>query len=105
MLYLVAVILPPLAVLLCGKPFQALFSLIAQATIMTGLPFGWLLAALHALFVVNNHYADKRTKRLIKATERAAAEERKRVIGREGQARTPFADAAVTTRSPNSSAG
>ena len=100
MLYLVAVILPPLAVLLCGKPFQALFSLIAQLTLI-----GWLPATLHALFVVNGHYADKRTQRLIRATERAAAEERKRVIGREGQARTPFADAAVTTRSPNSSAG
>jgi uncharacterized membrane protein YqaE (UPF0057 family) len=67
MLYLIAVILPPLAVLCCGKPFQALFSLIAQATII-----GWLPAILHALFVVNNHYADRRTQRLIRATERAA---------------------------------
>lgn len=66
MLYLVAVILPPLAVLLCGKPFQALFSLLAQITVI-----GWLPATLHALFVVNNHYADQRTDRLIKATKRA----------------------------------
>ncbi len=69
MLYLIAVILPPLAVLLCGKPFQALLSLIAQATLI-----GWLPATLHALFVVNNHYADKRTARLIKATQRASRE-------------------------------
>lgn len=67
MLYLVAVVVPPLAVLLCGKPFQALFSFIAQLTII-----GWLPATLHALFVVNNHYADQRTQRLIKATERTA---------------------------------
>ena len=66
MLYLVAVILPPLAVLLCGKPFQALLSLLAQVTVI-----GWLPATLHALFVVNNHYADQRTARLIKATKRA----------------------------------
>jgi len=99
MLYLVAVVLPPLAVLLSGKPFQALLSLIAQLTLI-----GWLPATLHALFVVNNHYADKRNQRLIRATERAAAHER-RVIGREGQVRTPYADAAITTRSPSSSAG
>ena len=28
MLYLVALVLPPLAVLLCGKPFQALLSIL-----------------------------------------------------------------------------
>jgi uncharacterized membrane protein YqaE (UPF0057 family) len=67
MLYLIAVILPPLAVLLAGKPFQALFSLIAQATLI-----GWLPATLHALFVVHNHYADKRADRLIRAAERAS---------------------------------
>jgi len=67
MLYLVAVILPPLAVFMCGKPFQALFSLLAQVTLI-----GWLPATLHALFVVNNHYADRRTERLIKATQRSS---------------------------------
>ena len=100
MLYLVAVILPPLAVLLCGKPFQALLSLIAQFTLI-----GWLPATLHALFVVNNHYADKRNQRLIRAAERAGARERRRIIGHDGQVRTPFADAAITTRSSSSSAG
>ena len=66
MLYLLAVVIPPLAVLLCGKPFQALFSLIAQLTVI-----GWLPATLHALFVVNNHYADKRADRLIEAATRS----------------------------------
>ena len=62
MLYLVAVVLPPLAVLLCGKPFQAIVSFILQLTII-----GWLPATIHALFVVNNHYADRRADRMIRA--------------------------------------
>ena len=61
MLYLVAVILPPLAVLLAGKPFQALLSI--PLTLLLYVP-----GILHALFVVHNHYADRRTDRLILAT-------------------------------------
>ena len=38
MLYLVAVVLPPLAVLLAGKPFQAIISFILQLTLI-----GWAL--------------------------------------------------------------
>ena len=60
MLYLLAVVLPPLAVLLCGKPFQALLSI--PLTLL-----GWVPGVLHALFVVNNHYADQRSQRLIRA--------------------------------------
>lgn len=61
MLYLVAVILPPLAVLLAGKPFQALLSI--PLTLLLYVP-----GIVHALFVVHNHYADQRTDRLIRAT-------------------------------------
>ena len=64
MLYLVAVILPPLAVLLAGKPFQALLSI--PLTLLFYVP-----GIVHALFVVHNHYADKRTDRLIRATRDA----------------------------------
>ena len=60
MLYLVAVVLPPLAVLLCGKPFQAIISFILQLTLI-----GWVPATIHALFVVNNYYADRRADRMI----------------------------------------
>jgi uncharacterized membrane protein YqaE (UPF0057 family) len=63
MLYLLAVVLPPLAVLLCGKPFQALLSI--PLTLL-----GWVPGVLHALFVVSNHYADQRNQRLIRAVER-----------------------------------
>jgi uncharacterized membrane protein YqaE (UPF0057 family) len=62
MLYPVAVLLPPLALLLAGKPFQALLCLFLQATVI-----GWFPAALWALFVVNQHYADRRGRRLLAA--------------------------------------
>jgi uncharacterized membrane protein YqaE (UPF0057 family) len=61
-LYLVAVVLPPLAVLLAGKPFQAIISFILQLTLI-----GWVPATIHALFVVNNYYADRRANRMIRA--------------------------------------
>ena len=63
MLYLLAVVLPPLAVLLCGKPFQELLSI--PLTLL-----GWAPGVIHALFVVQNHYADERSRRLIRAVER-----------------------------------
>ena len=69
MLYLVAVVLPPLAVLLCGKPLQAVSSL--PLTLL-----GWAPGVIHALFVVNNHYADQRAERMIRALERARFRER-----------------------------
>ena len=54
MLYLLAIVIPPVAVLIAGKPFQALLNL--------GLwLLGFIPGILHGLFVVHNHYADKRT--------------------------------------------
>ncbi len=63
MLYLVAVVLPPLAVLLCGKPFQALLSIVLSL-------FLYFPGLIHALFVVNKHYADQRQKELISEMRR-----------------------------------
>jgi|GraSoiStandDraft_43_1057313.scaffolds.fasta_scaffold1150874_2 uncharacterized membrane protein YqaE (UPF0057 family) len=62
-LYLLAVLLPPLAVLLAGKPFQALINIPLTIAL-------WVPGMIHAIFVVHNHYADKRNERLIKAMER-----------------------------------
>ena len=62
MLYLVAILLPPLAVLLCGKPFQAVINCVLTLLF-------WIPGVIHAIFVVNNHYADERTKRVVKAIE------------------------------------
>ena len=65
MMYLLAIILPPLAMFLCGKPIQAVIALILQVTVL-----GWLPAAIWACFVVNGSDADARNKKLIKAIER-----------------------------------
>jgi uncharacterized membrane protein YqaE (UPF0057 family) len=67
MRHLIAILLPPLALLLCGKVFQALLALILQLTIL-----GWIPASLWALFVVNSHLADVRNKKLIAAIEKAS---------------------------------
>lgn len=59
-MYLLAIICPPLAVLLCGKPIQALLSI--GLTILGLLP-----GIIHACFVVSSHKADKRNEKLISA--------------------------------------
>lgn len=63
MRYLLAIILPPLAVLLCGKPFQGILNFFL-------LFFLWIPAVLHALFVVSSHKADLRNRELIAAMQR-----------------------------------
>ncbi len=45
MMYLLAVLCPPLAVLFTGKPFQALLNLILTCIF-------WLPGAIHACFIV-----------------------------------------------------
>ena len=60
MRYLLAIILPPLAVFLCGKPIQAILN------IFLTLAF-WVPGAVHAMFVVHSHLADKRNKELVNA--------------------------------------
>lgn len=64
MLYLVAVLIPPLAVLLCGKPFQALINLILW------IPTIHIGAMVHAIFVVHNHYADRRNQEILRQIRR-----------------------------------
>jgi uncharacterized membrane protein YqaE (UPF0057 family) len=63
MRYLLAIVLPPLAVLLCGKPIQALLNLVLTL-------LGCLPGMVHAILVVNGHLADKRTDRLIRELRR-----------------------------------
>ena len=67
MMYLVALLLPGLAMLMVGKPIQALLCLILQVTVL-----GWIPAAIWACMVVSSHQADKRTDRVIKETRKAA---------------------------------
>jgi uncharacterized membrane protein YqaE (UPF0057 family) len=60
MRYLLAILLPPVAVLLCGRPLQALLNLILTLCL-------WLPGAIHAVLVVNSYLEDKRADRIIDA--------------------------------------
>ena len=60
MLYLLAILLPPIAVLFCGKPIQFILNIIL--TLCFYLP-----GAVHAILVVNSHLADKRADRIEQA--------------------------------------
>jgi uncharacterized membrane protein YqaE (UPF0057 family) len=64
MRYLVAILLPPLAVLLCGKPFQFVLNILL--TLCFYFP-----GMLHALFVVSSTMADERNNKLIAAMQRS----------------------------------
>jgi len=65
MLYLVAIIIPPLGLLLCGKPFQAIISLIFWVlawvfSIFLGAGVVmWLILAAHAVFIVRDRNTRK----------------------------------------------
>lgn len=60
MRYFLAIVLPPLAVLLCGKPIQFLLNILLTL-------LGWIPGVVHAILVVNSHLADKRTKIIVEA--------------------------------------
>jgi uncharacterized membrane protein YqaE (UPF0057 family) len=62
--YLIAILLPPLAVLLAGKPVQAIINLGLTRLL-------WVPGMLHALFVVHNCSAEKRQDWLVEAVRRS----------------------------------
>ena len=62
MRYLLAIILPPIAVLICGRPIQAILNLLLTLLF-------WIPGMIHALFVVNGYYADQRTEKIIDAVK------------------------------------
>jgi uncharacterized membrane protein YqaE (UPF0057 family) len=66
MRYLIAIVFPPLAVLLCGKPVQAVLNLVLTL-------FLWVPGIVHALFVVADHKAEKRARRIERALDAAGA--------------------------------
>jgi len=61
MRYFLAIILPPIAVLLCGQPIQFFLNIILTL-------LGWIPGVIHAILVVNNHLADKRADKIIKSS-------------------------------------
>jgi uncharacterized membrane protein YqaE (UPF0057 family) len=60
MRYLLAIILPPVAMFTVGKPFQAILCLLLMLTVI-----GWPIAAIWAIFVVNSAFADTRAKKAV----------------------------------------
>lgn len=64
MLYLLAILLPPVAVLLVGKPIQALLNLLLTLCF-------WFPGMIHAILVVNKSFADKRHHELVAAVKRS----------------------------------
>ncbi|NQV63965.1 MAG: YqaE/Pmp3 family membrane protein [SAR86 cluster bacterium] len=60
MRYLLAILLPPVAVFLCGKPIQSIINIIL--TLCFYVP-----GAIHALLVVHSYLADKRTDKIVDA--------------------------------------
>ena len=80
MLYLVSIIVPPLAILLSGKPFQAVFNLLLLILTLlilvgtlglgSGISFVlWVIAILHAVFVVHGRNQDRRDQKIIDAVK------------------------------------
>lgn len=63
MLYVIAFFVPPLAVLLCGKPMSFLLNLVLCLLF-------WLPGVIHAFYVGNNHLIEKQTDRIVEAIER-----------------------------------
>jgi uncharacterized membrane protein YqaE (UPF0057 family) len=65
MRYLLAILLPPVAVLLCGKWVQALLNLVLTL-------FFWVPGAIHAILVVHDYHEDRRAQRVIAAVRGGA---------------------------------
>ena len=55
MRYVIAVLLPPLGLLSCGKVFQAVVCTVLWLTCI-----GWPVASIWAVLVVNDYHADQR---------------------------------------------
>jgi hypothetical protein len=81
MIYLVAIFLPPLALLIYGKIFQAIFNLLICVLAIVAIPFAifpvftlglpmiiWGIAVLHAVLAVNSAKQDARAREVADAT-------------------------------------
>ena len=77
MSYLLAILIPPLAILFQGRPFQAVFNglLWLGSLAFIIFPFvagqaGWLVAVIWAVAVVYNRRNEERDRRLVEAALR-----------------------------------
>lgn len=56
--YVLAILFPSIAVLLCGRPLMAVLLFVFQLTILA-----WPLATLMAWLIIHDHKADRRARR------------------------------------------
>jgi hypothetical protein len=73
MIYLLAVLIPPLALLLNGQPFSAIFNLILIVpSLLLGFifPAFFLVPSLHAVVAVHIKREDRKHRELVDAIER-----------------------------------
>jgi uncharacterized membrane protein YqaE (UPF0057 family) len=75
MMYVLAIFLPPVAVLLAGKPFQAVINILLCLLL-------WIPGVIHAIAVVASSQADARTKRVVKEMRRQHRDEMNALKGR-----------------------
>lgn len=68
MKYLIAIVLPPIGMLLAGRPGTALLCFLLMITLI-----GWPLAAIWALLVVNSSETEKRVRRAIQQERKKAS--------------------------------
>jgi uncharacterized membrane protein YqaE (UPF0057 family) len=64
MRYLVAILLPPLGMLLVGKPLLALLCLLMMMTLLA-----WPIASIWAVLVVHGAFEDARARKVIAASK------------------------------------
>jgi uncharacterized membrane protein YqaE (UPF0057 family) len=76
MRYLLAFLIPPLAVLLCKRPGQFIINLVIWLISIPAIFFlgigliGWLICTIHALSVCKVSSIDKRVDRVVRAIEK-----------------------------------
>lgn len=61
MRYVIAIFFPAIAMLLCGKFFQAILCFILQLLVI-----GWPVATIWAWLVIHDHKADVRSERMMR---------------------------------------
>lgn len=72
MRWILAILLPPVAILLCGRPFQAFFNLVLCLLAIVSSGVTLLPGVIWALIVVILWHGDQRERRLVRAMGRPA---------------------------------
>jgi hypothetical protein len=73
MIYILAILLPPLGLLLNGQPFSAIFNLVLIVPcLIFGLifPVLWLVPSIHAVVAVHMKREDRKHREIVDAIEK-----------------------------------